>query len=478
MTKLRVSLISSFILAVGYVIAIFSSCSEKSLEGMIICTRVAAKLPITNFSAGDSERYIPQAQIVAVDRDNPGGSIKVLTSAYYSAHSPEISFDGKFLLFSAQLKQNDPWQIYEMSLTDLKIRQVTTTNENCTNAAYLPTGRIVFSKLAINDPLKGGHSLYTCDPEGSDIRRITFNPNDWFASNTLNDGRILTISAQVYPERKSPMFMILRPDGTKSDLLYKGCDGSLLTGSGRETIDGKIVFIESEKSNQGGGSLISISYNRPQHSRVNLSAEIKGDFRAAFPEPSGKLLVSYRISESDRYALYEFDPVRKVPGKKIYADKEYDVLEAIVIGKRQLPKRLPSEVDMSVKTGQLLCQDIHLLDPQATNIKDKLPGSSRVELIGLNSSLGTIQVEEDGSFYLKVVADTPFRIQSVDNEGHVLQGPCGWIWLRPNERRGCVGCHEDHELSPDNRVPLAVKKSPVTIPVHLNNGVEKKVLAD
>ena len=96
----------------------------------------------------------------------------------------------------------------------------------------------------------------------------------------------------------------------------------------------------------------------------------------------------------------------------------------------------------------------------------------------MNSSLGTIQVEEDGSFYLKVVADTPFRIQSVDNEGHVLQGPCGWIWLRPNERRGCVGCHEDHELSPDNRVPLAVKKSPVTISVHLNNGVEKKVLAD
>lgn len=478
MTKLRVSLIFSLVLAVGYVLTIFSSCSEKSMEGMIICTRVAAKLPKTNLITVDSSGYIPQTQIVAVDRDNQGESIKVLTSAFYSAMSPEISFDGKYLLFSAQVKQNNPWQIYEMTLADLKIRLVTTTKENCIDAAYLPNGRIVFSKSAISDPLKGGHSLYTCNPDGSDIKRITFNPNSWFASNTLNDGRILTISAQVYPERKSAMFMILRPDGTKSEMFYKGCEGSLLVGSGRETNDGKIVFIESEKSNQGGGSLISISYNRPQHSRVNLSSEIKGDFRAVFPDPSGKLLVSYRMSESDRYALYEFDPVRKVPGQKIYSDKEYDVLEAVVIGKRQNPKKLPSEVDMSVKTGQLLCQDIHLLDPQVKCNIGNLPKSSRVELIGLDSSLGTVQVQEDGSFYLKVIADTPFRIQTVDNEGHVLQGPCGWIWLRPNERRGCIGCHEDYELSPDNRVPHAVKKSPVIIPVHFNKGVEKKILAD
>ena len=445
------------------------------MDGMIICTRVAAKLQNTNFFSGESWRYIPQAQIVALDHDKPGESLKILTADYFSACSPEISFDGKYLLFTAQLKQNDPWQICEMNLADLKIRQVTTTKENCTDAAYLPNGRLVFSKSAINDPLKGGHSLYTCNPDGSDIKRITFNPNAWFASNTLSDGRILTISAQVYPERKSPIFMILRPDGTKSEMFYKGCGESLLAGSGRETNDGKIVFIETENCKKDGGSLISISYNRPLHSRVNLSSEIKGDFRAVFPEPSGKFLVSYRISEANRYALYEFDPVRKVPGQVIYSDKEYDVLEAVVVGKHERPKKLPSEVDMSVKTGQLLCQDIHLLDPQTTNIKDKLPKSSRIELLGLDSTLGTVQVEEDGSFYLKVMADTPFQIQAVDNDGHVLQGPCDWIWLRPNERRGCVGCHEDHELAPDNRVPLAVKKSPVSLQVHTNKGIEKKV---
>jgi hypothetical protein len=73
------------------------------------------------------------------------------------------------------------------------------------------------------------------------------------------------------------------------------------------------------------------------------------------------------------------------------------------------------------------------------------------------------------------MADKPFKIRTIDKDGNVLHGPCDWIWLRPNERRGCVGCHEDQEMVPENRVSLAVKKSPVVIPVHINKVVEKKV---
>jgi hypothetical protein len=49
------------------------------------------------------------------------------------------------------------------------------------------------------------------------------------------------------------------------------------------------------------------------------------------------------------------------------------------------------------------------------------------------------------------------------------------MWIRPNERRGCVGCHEDHEQTPENRVPLAVKNLPVNVPVHIKKINEKKV---
>jgi hypothetical protein len=86
-----------------------------------------------------------------------------------------------------------------------------------------------------------------------------------------------------------------------------------------------------------------------------------------------------------------------------------------------------------------------------------------------------IPVENDGSFYLKVMADTPFRIRMLDKNNNIVSQPCSWLWMRPNERRGCVGCHDDPELVPFNEVPLAVRKDPVIVPVHITEIKEKIV---
>jgi hypothetical protein len=472
MNKIRATIVFFALMAFGSATIFFSSCKGKSHDGMIIFTRSAAKLQIPYYDKQDSWKYVSPVQIVALNRDKPEGSLKVLTSDFYSARSPRVSYDGKYLLFAAQQKQSDIWQIWEMDLDNLKTRQVTASKENCTDPAYLPLGRIVFSKIAANDTLKAGHSLFTCNIDGSNMSRITFNPHSYLAANTLADGRILTIGRQVFPEAGMPVYMVLRPDGTKSELFYNGSEGSKLTGQAVETGNGRIVFIESDKNNPDNGNLVSISYNRPLHSRINLSAEIKGDFHSVYPLKPGKLLVSYRQSEADRYALFEFDTETKTLGKALGRDNEYDVLEAVVAGKHDRPKKLPSEVDMGVKTGLLLCQDINVLNILPSG---SMPKSKRIEIVGTDSTMGSVDVEGDGSFYLKVIADKPFRIQTVDKDGHVVKSPCGWIWLRPNERRGCIGCHEDPEMVPGNRVPLAVKKSPVKIPIHINKVIEKKV---
>ena len=323
--------------------------------------------------------------------------------------------------------------------------------------------------------MKSEHSLYTCNLDGSDIKQITFNPHAYFASTVLKDGRVLTISQQLFPDQGDQIFLILRPDGTKAEMFYKGMEGSTLISCGSETMNGKIVFIESKKGNHGEANIISINYNRPLYSRINLTSGIKGDFHSVFPLQSGRLLVSFRPSEAARYALYEFDPENKVLGKPVYNNTDYNVLEAVVIEKHTSPKNLPSEVDLEVKTGLLLCQDINTLEIQSSVNSSSLPKAFKIEVLGIDSTLGVVQVEKDGSFYLKVIADTPFQIQTIDEDGRVLHGPCGWIWLRPNERRGCVGCHEDHELVPDNTLLLAVKKSPVIIPVHLSRVKEKEI---
>ena len=472
MNKIRATIVFSVLVAIGSASIFLSSCVEKSRDGIIIFTRNTTKSKNLNWDKPDSLRYISQAQIVELDPYKPGSSVKILTSDFISARSPQISYDGKYMLFTGQQKENDPWQIWEMDLKNMKSRQVTSSKENCTDPAYLPLGRIVFSKFSANDTLKAVHSLYVCNMDGSNLERITFNPDTYLASNVLSDGRVLTIGRHVFPEMGVPEYLILRPDGTKSELFYKGNDGSKLSGPGFETNNGRIVFIESDKSKPDRGNLISISYNRPLHSRINLTAEIKGDFRAVYPLKSGKFLVSYRQSGTDRYALYEFDPESKTLGKPVYSNNDYDVLEAVVAGKHERPKKLASEVDMGVKTGLLLCQDINVLRTQSTG---NIPRSSRIEIVGLDSILGSVDVEADGSFYLKVMADKPFQIRIVDKDRRVRSSPCGWIWLRPNERRGCVGCHEDPEMVPGNKVPMSVKKSPVKIPMHINKVVEKKV---
>jgi hypothetical protein len=211
------------------------------------------------------------------------------------------------------------------------------------------------------------------------------------------------------------------------------------------------------------------------HSRVNLTTGLAGDFNSVFPLQSGKLLVSYRKSEDERYMLYQFDPESKALGQSLYTNKDFDMLEAVVVEKRVTPKKLPSEVDTGAKTGLLLCQNINIPEKQATGNASSSVKAYKIEVVGIDSTLGIVEVEEDGSFYLKVKADEPFQIRTMDKDGHVLRGPSGWIWLRPNERRGCIGCHEDHELVPDNNVPLAVKKSPVIIPVHISKVTEKKI---
>jgi hypothetical protein len=474
MNKLRATIGLSFIMAIGFSCIFFSSCRKKTRDGMIIFTRFPKKVQNINYVTGDSLRYIPQAQIVALDPDKPEASLKVLTSDYYSARAPQISYDGKYLLFSAKLKQNDPWQIWEMDLNDMKSRQVTSFKENCTDPGYLPLGRFVFSKSVPDGKLKSVHSLFTCNLDGSDLQRITFDPHTYFSSNVLSDGRILTIDQPVYPEHGDPKYMILRPDGTKTELFYKGTEGSNLSGQGLEIANGRAVFIESDKDKLATGKIISVSYNRPLHSKVNLTSDTRGDFHSVYPEHSGKLLVSYRKSESDRFSLYEFDPDTKTFGKKIYNDNNFDVLEAVEVEKHDRPKKLPSEVHMDIKTGLIVCQDVNLNDTQLSVKSISLPKTSNIEIMGIDSSLGIVQAAKDGSLYLRILADTPFQIRSLDKNGHVIQS-CDWIWLRPNERRGCVGCHEDQELVPENRIPLAVKKSPISVPVLIKKIKEKLI---
>ena len=71
--------------------------------------------------------------------------------------------------------------------------------------------------------------------------------------------------------------------------------------------------------------------------------------------------------------------------------------------------------------------------------------------------IGTVPIESDGSAHFRVPADLPVKIQLLDGDGLAVES-CDWIWVKPREYRGCIGCHEDPELTPENRFVDAAKR--------------------
>ena len=472
MHKLRATLVFAFLIT-SSACFFLTSCSDKSTKTSIIITRTAEKIENSDVTVKSNKSNL-RSEIVAIDPGKSDVSPKLLTSSFFSARSPEISYDGQFMIFAGKKTEVDPWQIWETDLGNLKTRQLTKIKDDCTDPAYLPLGRFLFTRHSTIDSLKATESIFTGNLDGTDTKRITYNPKSYSASHVLSDGRILTIGVQEFPVTGDQKYIVMRPDGTKAELFYKSDSGNELSGRGVETLDGRIIFIESEKKNPAKGCLISVSYNRPLHSRINLSSGTDGDFHAVFPQHSGTLLVSYRSATDGRFGLYEFDQVNKSLGKPLYKSNDFDVLEVVEATRHNRPKKLPSEVNTVIKTGLILCQNVN-----AEFDTMKISGAirkniSKVEIMGTDSSLGIFRPAADGSFYLKVIANKPIQIRTLDEEGKIIS-KCDWIWLCHNERRGCVGCHEDQDMVPDNYVPLAVKKAPVGIPIHINKIKDKMI---
>ena len=463
------------IITIFFICFVFFACRGKSVKtGMLVATEAPVKIQGHEYIISEYPRYYPGTRIIAFNPDRPAIVI-VITEGFYSACFPDISYDGSHMLFTAQQKTGDPWQIWEMDLHNLRSRKIISSAENCTDPAYLPGGRLVFSKMTMNDTVRTAQCLYTCNLEGTDLRQITFSPQSYFAVKVLKDGRLLSISSQFMPDRGGRMLTVLRPDGTKTDMFYKSYKGNLLISKPRETNDGRFVFIESDGENLAGGDLIAISYNRPLHTRFNLTSEIREDLNCVLPLSPDRYLVSCRNPNSEKFALYEFDPLKKAIGRLVFSDPDHNILDVVAVEENNRPKKLPSEVDMGVKTGLLLCQDINFPNSRGTGNYSKVRMARKIEVLGVDTTYGVVDVENDGSFYLKIMADTPFRIRTLDEKDNIVSGPCSWLWLRPNERRGCIGCHEDPELVPENRFSLAVSKPPVIIPVHIT-GVKEKIV--
>jgi len=84
-------------------------------------------------------RNIPGSRVVSLDFSKGGKTLNVLTPEFASACSPVVSFDGKRVVFVGKKGADDPWNVWEMSISGDEKRRILETPWDCVTPTYLPS---------------------------------------------------------------------------------------------------------------------------------------------------------------------------------------------------------------------------------------------------------------------------------------------------------------------------------------------------
>jgi len=359
------------------------------------------------------------------------GDVKELSAGFVEAREPDLSLDGLRVIFAGKRAAADLYQIYEMSVDGGPARQITHAAADCRMPVYQSR---IFS-LDIPDPWfqvayvsQGG--LRTAKLDGSEDHQIAWTPVEPKNPAMTAEGR-----------------MIFSLAGRLFGVNLDGTDYALFAESGRQpaSVGRNVVFLE------GQGQIATVSLDRPLHSKKTVAADPGWTALAALGEESllaakGSALWRMGLDGKDRFLVYQ----------------SANRLEAArVIVERPEPDGRGSVVDENYPAAKLYCQSVFTSDQPKL-----LAGAKKLRVLGGSAAkpvkLGELDLAKDGSFHLQLEANRPVRLEVLDAVGKVLRAS-PWIYARNKENRGCVGCHEDPELSPENREALAVIQKAVNL---------------
>jgi len=406
----------------------------------------------------------------------PDGSLKVLAEELHSAADPEVSFDGKRILFSGKPQASDYWQIFEMQADGSGIRQITREPADCRHPIYqsqfftLDAPGVWYQTAFVRRDADGSSVLYSCRLDGSEVRRLTFNPYGDMDPQLLPDGRIVFAGWQrgrLEPGDESRLALFgVNLDGTDY-AVFSADERARAKRMPCITTDRQVVFVEPANPGwDGEGTLGAVTLRRNLHSYRKVTAAVQGLFHSPSPLPGGEILVARRAGSAGTHGIWRFHPATKrmLP---VFDDPKRHEVQPKLLYPREEPDGRSSVVDEKEPNGRLYCLSVYTTD--LPNREWMPPGTvKRVRVIeGIpprmdSRLLGEVNVEEDGSFNLQLPANTPFRLQTLDADGLALR-TSAWIWVRNRESRGCIGCHEDGELSPENRLAKALLRPSIPL---------------
>jgi Tol biopolymer transport system component len=474
--------------------------SQVRLEKPLILTQLPTGSPAERQGpvAGGMLRadYGGGGRLVAV---LPEGTARVLTEQFHSASDPDVSFDGTRILFAGKQRAQDRWNIYEMRADGSSVRQITQDQGNCRSPNYQSTLYTIVSAepwyqltfvsdaaAALNeDGSSRATDLYSCKLDGSAVRRLTFNLSSDMDPWIMSDGRILLASWQRSTLLRGRLGRValfgVNTDGADY-ALFADPRGRRIKHMPCATEGGLAVFVEADRVPwDGSGTLSCVRLRRPLHSYRPITDASDGLFHSPSPLPDGSVLVSRRPPDgSGSHGVYRLDP-ESGRAELVFDDPRFHDIQARLLAAGAEPDGRSSVVAEEDPHGKMYCLNVYLHDlaerswltpgtvkrlrvlegvpmtagePAAYRPKGVGGSQSRLASFGIpllaqRRVLGEIDVEKAGSFNIEVPANTPIELQILDADGLALRS-CSWIWAKNQEPRGCIGCHEDGELTPEN----------------------------
>ncbi len=436
---------------------------SQSLTADVIVTAAPAYDSLAAFRGG--ERFPKGAQLLLIH----DGVARPLVSGFAATADASISFEGDRVLFAGKKTVDSPWQIWELTLADRQLRQVTTSTSDAIRPIYLPGWRLVYAQRT---PL--GFQLQSArladskaldqieGPAAKSILPLTYITASAIPTDVLSDGRILFESGFPLGEGQTPELFLVYSDGSGVES-YR-CDHPAKTTDvrwgGRQLKSGDVVFTH-------GNSLARFTAAQAHEERVTAP---RAEYAGAIAETaSGEWLVSARNTSAASYALKLWKPGSPAM-REILARNGENIIEPAIVAPHDRPRRHPSALH-DWDYANLLALDVRV--SRDGQIKGA-PTTVRLETEDASGnviSVGAAPVEPDGSFFVKAPADRAIRFVLLDAQGTILRQEHGWFWIRRGEQRYCVGCHAGPEHAPDNRVPQVLSRS--TTPADLTGASQQ-----
>jgi len=503
-----------------------AGCRESAPDDIIVEEETTEAIVFVKMKGEESlNRSWAEGNLYKLSPISPDGVVTPITNfTGASISDPCVSFDGRRILFSMRPPTGGNRNIYEINADGTGLRQVTGGGGHDFDPQYLPDGRIMFTSSRARHMDEYNHSpsenLYTCNADGSGITRVSFNMSDDFDPTLLPDGRVVYTRWEHFGQQNRFPLFFANPDG--SHFFHEFGPHNRNFFHAQATPDGRLIAIESTMIEEDAGPIVVLKLEQGPADPVAgpsslhwdvLTTQVNTDgapwaygaFKYPFPLGGNTYVASYTLpaaGEADvDYGLYTFTLEQSgagTPGDPasinirdltfLYNDPDWNEYDAQLLAAHPKPPVIAPTAVPGVDYGVLFADDVFFrsnVDGQEVPVQGGDAIDSVAVIVGIptvqgemndfsaneferRALLGFAPVNADGSFAIKVPANTPVSFATLDNLGRAFVNKRTWLYVQPGEQvTNCIGCHEDRHLAtvPTNPNPIAKTLPPTDLNV-------------